>query len=151
MNKSKMSDINTNMNTMGAMYNMNTMGTANNMNPMCPADNINSINWVSNMNNPNWMGNISNSDIMSSNVGDIDRNELLKQIMGLDFYIIDMHLYLNTHPWDCKAIMLYNNMVNNARMRRSLYERMFGPLTAHMSFSKCPWQWTTYPFPWEKE
>jgi spore coat protein JB len=143
--------------------NMNGMNTMGAMNTMYPVDNMNSVNWVSNMNNPehmnnpeymnnpNWMSNMNNSDILSSNVGDIDREELLKQIMGLDFYIIDIQLYLDTHPWDCKAVMLYNNMVNNSRMRRNLYEKMYGPLTATMSFSNCPWQWTTDPFPWEKE
>jgi spore coat protein JB len=74
---------------------------------------------------------------------------LLKEIMAADFTIIDLHLYLNTHPYDQRAIMIYNNSVKRSMMLRNEYERMCGPLSAHQSASKCPWQWIESPWPWE--
>ena len=45
--------------------------------------------------------------------------ELLQKIMELDFYIIDLHLYLNTHPEDADAIGMYNDAVlQNRDLRR---------------------------------
>lgn len=81
----------------------------------------------------------------------IDKDKLLRDIMAIDFTIIDMHLYLNTHPYDQKALNIYNDAVRRARELKQMYERMYGPLTAHMATSGYPWQWVEEPWPWEKE
>jgi spore coat protein JB len=79
----------------------------------------------------------------------MNRDEMLKRLTALDFYIIDLHLYLNTHPTDRDAIMKHNEVVKEARELREEYERLYGPLMAFNSTSKCPWQWMENPWPWQ--
>lgn len=80
----------------------------------------------------------------------MSRDELLKKITALDFYIIDLHLYLNTHPTDTEALMMYNNCVIQVKELREEYNKMFGMLLANNSISKEPWQWIDNPWPWQK-
>lgn len=77
--------------------------------------------------------------------------ELLKQITALEFCLIDLNLYLNTHPMDYDAIARYNSLVNQLNMVKKTYERYFGMITANNSCSSCPWQWIEEPWPWEYE
>ncbi|MEM5768098.1 MAG: spore coat protein CotJB [Bacillota bacterium] len=78
------------------------------------------------------------------------RDQLLQKITALDFYIIDMHLYLNTHPDDSEALMLYNDCVMQVKELREEYTRSYGMLLANNSTSKQPWQWIDNPWPWQK-
>lgn len=80
---------------------------------------------------------------------DANREKMLKEVMAADFTVIDLHLYLNTHPYDQRAIILYNNSARRAMMLRSQFERMYGPINPMCSPSKCPWQWIESPWPWE--
>ena len=80
---------------------------------------------------------------------DMEREKLLKEVMAADFTVIDLNLYLNTHPCDQRAIFLYNKAVKDAQILRFNYEKNFGPLTAHSSFSGYPWKWIESPWPWE--
>ena len=82
---------------------------------------------------------------------DIERENMLKELMALDFSIIDIHLYLNTHPSDQRAIMIYNNLVQRANMLMQRYEQMFGPLLSNTFISKTPWQWIDNPWPWDRQ
>lgn len=78
----------------------------------------------------------------------MSRDEMLKQLTALDFYAIDLHLYLNTHPDDKDAINKYNAVVTEAKALRAEYESMYGPLMMNQP-SKCPWQWIDNPWPWQ--
>ncbi len=78
-----------------------------------------------------------------------NRQELLKEIMACEFTLIDLNLYLDTHPYDQRAIYIFNNTVQKARMLRNTYERMYGPLTASASNNPAKWQWIESPWPWE--
>jgi len=78
----------------------------------------------------------------------MNRDEMLRKLSALDFYAIDLHLYLNTHPDDAEAINKYNAVVTEANAMRKQYESMYGPLTANMA-SKVPWQWIQNPWPWQ--
>lgn len=78
-----------------------------------------------------------------------NRDMMLKELMAADFLLIDLGLYLNTHPYEQNAINLYNQNFKRAKVLRENYERLFGPLTL-LNCSKCPWQWIQGPWPWEK-
>ncbi|MEA4894891.1 MAG: spore coat protein CotJB [Oscillospiraceae bacterium] len=80
----------------------------------------------------------------------MSRDEMLRRISELDFFIIDIHLYLNTHPDDDEAIALYNNCVMQVRQLRDEYNAQFGMLLANNCTSKMPWQWIDNPWPWQK-
>lgn len=79
-----------------------------------------------------------------------NREKLLKEIMAADFMLIDLNLYLDTHPNDQRAIMLYNQWVQQSMLLKQNYQRMYGPLTQNMFQSKCPWQWIQSPWPWQR-
>lgn len=80
----------------------------------------------------------------------MNRDELLQKITALDFYMIDLNLYLNTHPNDAEAINLYNRVGRDARTLREEYEKMYGMLSPNTT-SKVPWQWIENPWPWQAE
>lgn len=80
---------------------------------------------------------------------DENRERLMREIMAADFSIIDLNLYLDTHPNDLRAIMLRNNFINRSVSLRYEYERLYGPINAQLSPSSCPWQWIKSPWPWE--
>lgn len=81
---------------------------------------------------------------------EMSRDEMLKRITELDFFIIDLHLYLNTHPDDSEAITLYNDCVMQVKELRDQYNMHYGMLLANNSTSKQPWQWINNPWPWQK-
>lgn len=81
----------------------------------------------------------------------MNRDELLKKLSAIDFYLIDLHLYLNTHPTDKEAITQYNALVTEAKQLRSEYEQNYGMLLANNSMSRTPWQWIDNPWPWQKK
>lgn len=75
---------------------------------------------------------------------------LLKELMAYDFAIIELNLYLDTHPNDRRALDLHNSYVVTSKGLRDKYEVLYGPLTAVLCESKYPWQWVINPWPWEK-
>ena len=78
------------------------------------------------------------------------RDELLKHITELDFYMIDLHLYLNTHPDDAEAIKMYNDCVMHAKELREEYNKSYGMILQNHCTSKVPWQWIDNPWPWQR-
>lgn len=80
----------------------------------------------------------------------MNRDEMLKKITELDFFIVDLHLYLNTHPDDTEAIDMYNNCVDQVKELREEYNKIYGMLLMNNSKSKSPWQWIDNPWPWQK-
>ncbi len=78
-----------------------------------------------------------------------DRAEALKEVMAADFTVLDLNLYLDTHPRDLKGIELFNTSVQSARILRKTYEEKYGPLTAASINKSCNFEWIDSPWPWE--
>jgi spore coat protein JB len=76
------------------------------------------------------------------------RLKLLKEIMALEFSLIDLNLYLDTHPTDRRALTIYNEYTSRLNNMKREYENEFAPLTASFP-SGCPWRWIENPWPWE--
>lgn len=77
-----------------------------------------------------------------------ERLELLLEIMALEFSLIDLNLYLDTHPSDGRALTLFNEYTMRLNDMKKRYESKFEPLTASFP-SNCPWSWIENPWPWE--
>lgn len=75
--------------------------------------------------------------------------ELLLEIQRTDFVLVELNLYLNTHPNDQAAIAQYNDFVQRSMQMKKNFEALYGPLTAGFSFSPTPWQWNKAPWPWQ--
>lgn len=80
----------------------------------------------------------------------MNQSKLMRQIMEFDFAKNELMLYLDTHPHDRKAMVLYNKVVKKASELRELYEANFGPITADASISEENWNWIENPWPWDK-
>lgn len=80
---------------------------------------------------------------------DHNRENLLREVMAADFTVVDLNLYLNTHPNEMRSIAIYNDSVQRAQMLRDKYERLYGPLTIFSANLKNTWQWIESPWPWE--
>jgi len=82
----------------------------------------------------------------------VDKDKLKHEIMALDFALVDLKLYLNTHP-DCeKSIELYNSIVEKRKVLFDTYQSLYGPLIAEMySGSEGSWDWVDNPWPWNKQ
>ena len=82
----------------------------------------------------------------------MDRDELLKKLTILDFMAVDLHLYLDTHPYDMEALAEYHRVVEEASEVRYKYEKHCGPLCSYRSdSSKNCWNWIDDPWPWCNE
>jgi len=79
---------------------------------------------------------------------DENRREMMMKIKGLDFAIIELALYLDTHPDDQKAICLHNEYCNKVKDLKDKYQKVYGPLTIYYPCNK--WRWLEEPWPWER-
>ncbi|AIG26719.1 spore coat protein CotJB [Brevibacillus laterosporus] len=76
--------------------------------------------------------------------------ELLHQIQTIDFVLVELNLYLDTHPTDMTAIRQFNDMAQQSMTLKREYESLFGPLMNFgNSFSQYPWSWNEVPWPWQ--
>lgn len=75
------------------------------------------------------------------------REEMLKEIKCYNFAVIELALYLDTHPDDEKAICLHNNYCKTLRDLKDKYQKVYGPLNIYFPCNK--WRWLEEPWPWE--
>lgn len=76
--------------------------------------------------------------------------EMLLDLMELEFTLIDLNLFLDTHPDDERALMLFNRVSQQFQLVKREYEEMFGPLVNYgHSLSEGQWRWLDRPWPWE--
>lgn len=77
-----------------------------------------------------------------------DQKVLLRKIQELEFAALDLNLYLDTHPKDCKAIEKFNCYVRELKKYIKMYTEKYGPLTCQQE-SSVPWKYIQGPWPWE--
>ena len=76
--------------------------------------------------------------------------DLLLHIQQLDFALVELTLYLDTHPDDMEAIRQFNELAYESRMAKRNYEEQYGPLLQYGgSYSGYPWTWNDSPWPWQ--
>lgn len=76
--------------------------------------------------------------------------QLLEEIQALDFVIVDLTLYLNTHPTDVEAIKQFNETARLSMELKRQFEQQFHPLMNFgKSFSNYPWDLDDSPWPWQ--
>ncbi len=84
---------------------------------------------------------------MSCSCEQMQREDMFKQIKCLNFAIIELGLYLDTHPNDTRAICLHNKYCKECKELEDSYQKVFGPLSIKYPCNK--WRWLESPWPWE--
>ena len=74
--------------------------------------------------------------------------KMMKEIKCLNFAIIELSEYLDTHPDDRKAICLHKEYCNELNEIKDKYQKIFGPLSIYHPCNK--WRWLEGPWPWER-
>ncbi|WP_430785504.1 spore coat protein CotJB [Virgibacillus flavescens] len=76
--------------------------------------------------------------------------QLLEEIQKVDFVLVELNLYLDTHNDDFDAIEQYNMNVKKSKELKNVFEKKFGPLMNFgKSYSNYPWDWDDPPWPWQ--
>jgi spore coat protein JB len=79
-----------------------------------------------------------------------DRLQSLRQLQEIDFVMLELNLYLDTHPCDLRAIQQFNGLSGRRAQIRQAYEAQFGPLYHFgLSYNRYPNGWNEGPWPWE--
>ncbi|WP_113927023.1 spore coat protein CotJB [Bacillus sp. P14.5] len=78
------------------------------------------------------------------------RQALLERIQIVEFALLDLQLYLDTHPGDKNALEQFNQLSSVLQELKAQHERKYGPLLGFgFSQSKRTWQWINDPWPWQ--
>lgn len=81
-----------------------------------------------------------------------DRVAALRKVQELYFAMIELALYLNTHPCDEDALALYGKVQMMHSSAKAKYEECYGPLNYEgVNTEKDGWSWVKGPWPWEGE
>ncbi|MDE5867197.1 MAG: spore coat protein CotJB [Lachnospiraceae bacterium] len=80
-----------------------------------------------------------------------EQEKLLHNISLMDFVIVEMTEYLDTHPADSEAIDYLKHYVRMKNQALREYASKYSPLTISTAdASSCnEWPWATTPMPWE--
>ncbi|MCM3785679.1 spore coat protein CotJB [Neobacillus mesonae] len=83
----------------------------------------------------------------------IDENyyKLLHELQALDFVLVELTLYLDTHPDDPAALEQFNLYARTRRDLADQFEALYGPLLQFgQSGAQQPYyQWSKSPWPWQ--
>ncbi|ANY66197.1 cotJB protein [Paenibacillus sp. BIHB 4019] len=74
----------------------------------------------------------------------------LLELQQLDFGLLELNLYLDTHPHDHHALQQFNYLAQQRMQCAQQFEMKYGPLMNYgHSFSGYPFQWPNTPWPWQ--
>ena len=78
-----------------------------------------------------------------------DASRMLKDIGIVSFTLVDLTLYLDTHPYDKQAMEYFNHYARIEKQMKSDFSSRFYPLNAALSQDQKEWNWALAPMPWE--
>ncbi|MBN2984938.1 MULTISPECIES: spore coat protein CotJB [Cohnella] len=82
--------------------------------------------------------------------GDEQYRKELEELQKVDFALVELSLYLDTHPADMQAIQQFNQLAQRRSQIAHAFELKYGPLMQFgHSFTRYPWQWNDTPWPWQ--
>ena len=78
-----------------------------------------------------------------------DKQSALYEISMVDFLLVDLKLYLDTHPTDRNALDYYKHYAKVLKELRAEYVANFGPLFVEDATCDKVWEWSKEPNAWE--
>jgi spore coat protein JB len=74
----------------------------------------------------------------------------LEELQAVDFTLVELQQYLDTHPNDEAAKLQYNQIAAQRVTLVEPFEKKYGPLQHYgRSSSENPILWSTTPWPWQ--
>ena len=101
-----------------------------------------------NRNCPCENNNVDNNVNENNRCNDNTRSEMMQKIKSYNFAIIELALYLDTHPDDEKALCLHNKYCKECKELKDKYQKVYGPLTINYPCNK--WRWLEERWRWER-
>lgn len=78
-----------------------------------------------------------------------NKEQLLHDIGIVGFVLIELTLYLDTHPTDRSAMEYFNHYSRIKQQMTKEFSMKYYPLTLAMAESSKEWRWGAAPMPWE--
>ncbi len=82
-------------------------------------------------------------------ISQMNQAQLLHWINMVSFAVVDIPLYLDTHPKDEEALKYFNHYIDLRRCAMRAYAEKYGPLTIDSANPGDFWTWSAQPLPWE--
>lgn len=78
------------------------------------------------------------------------QNQLLDYINMVSFAVVEVNLYLDTHPCDQEALEYFRHYSKLRNKAMKEYADAYGPLTIDTNCNNSnTWEWVKNPWPWE--
>ncbi len=79
-----------------------------------------------------------------------ERNQSLLTLQEIDFGLLELNLYLDTHLQDPVAVNQYNYLIKLRKKWKKQVEAESGPLTTnYLQDPSKEWEWSMLPWPWQ--
>lgn len=78
-----------------------------------------------------------------------ERNQMLNDISIVDFVLVELMEYLDTHPFDADAMEYFNHYARIKNQMIKEFSQKYFPLTKDLAESKKEWRWGSAPLPWD--
>jgi len=72
----------------------------------------------------------------------------LAELQALEFVVLELGTYLDTHPDDMEAFDLFKQYAAMEKAAKETYEAKFGPLMKSSAASGASYRWLQDPWPW---
>ncbi|MDD2495200.1 MAG: spore coat protein CotJB [Tissierellia bacterium] len=82
---------------------------------------------------------------------DIQEQRMLYGIMQLQVAVIDLALFLDTHPNDPVALYKHKAYSTQLMKLKNEYEMLFGPLNLYSVETGDTWRYINGPWPWDRD
>ncbi len=79
------------------------------------------------------------------------QEEMMRKIQEVDFAIIDLNLFLDTHPKCQEALDLFTELCATSKSLKNDYQSKYGPIYVTKSSPTVPFDWVDpcKKWPWE--
>ena len=77
------------------------------------------------------------------------KDQMLHDIGIVSFVLVELTLYLDTHPFDREAMEYFNHYSRIKNQMEKEFSQKFFPLNMSMAESSKEWRWGAAPLPWE--
>ena len=75
----------------------------------------------------------------------------LSELQALEFVVLELAIYLDTHKDDTEAFTLFKQYSAMEKAAKAAYESKFGPITKSAAATGDSYQWLKDPWPWNFE